>query len=63
MEKTEEMADAAIMQAEDWIDQVMSYLEEGKTELAAGVMEKLRAVKASLPENIQAEIDKLEEMF
>lgn len=58
-----EMADTATGQAEALIAKVKEYMENNEIDLAAATMEKLRAVKASLPESAQAQIEQLEQML
>jgi outer membrane protein OmpA-like peptidoglycan-associated protein len=58
-----EMADAANARAEAFIAQVKEYLANNDTDLAAETMEKLRAIKASLSETAQAQIEQLEQML
>lgn len=58
-----EMAAAANAQAEALVAKVKEYIANNDTDLAAETMEKLRAVKASLSESVQAQIEQLEQMF
>ena len=58
-----QMAEAANAQAEALVAKVKEYIENNDTDLAAETMEKLRAVKASLSESMQARIEQLEQML
>lgn len=58
-----EMADTASAQAEALIAKVKDYIANNEIDLAAEAMEKLQAVKASLPESAQAQIERLEQML
>lgn len=58
-----QMVAAANAQAETLIAKVKEYIENNDTDLAAETMEKLRAVKSSLSESVQAQIDELEQFL
>lgn len=63
MEKGAEMADAAVAQAEDLIQKAKEYIDNNQIDLAQEAMNQLRSLKDALPESLQAQIDKLEEML
>lgn len=62
-EKGGEIADAANTQAEALIAKVQEYIQSNETDLAAETMEKLRAIKDSLSESTQAQVERLEQML
>ena len=57
------LAEVTTAQAQQLIDQAKSFIAKERPDLAAGVMEKLRLVKAALPEGLGAEIDRLDAML
>ncbi|WP_295608863.1 hypothetical protein [uncultured Lamprocystis sp.] len=57
------LAEATTAQAQELIDQAKSFIAKDRPDLAAGVMDKLRLVKAALPESLGAEIDRLDAML
>lgn len=62
-EKAGEISDAAVEKAEEMIEQVKAFIAEDKMEMARELMDKLVALKDSVPEAIRAEIERLEAMF
>jgi len=58
-----QMAVAANAQAEALIAKVKEYIENNDTDLAAETMDKLRAIKTSLSESAQAQIEQIEQML
>ena len=57
------MAAAANAQAEALMAKVKEYIENDDTDLAAETMDKLRAIKDSLSETVQEQIEVLEQML
>jgi len=55
-----EMTLPAAGKAGELIEQAMQYVKDNKMDMAESVMEKLRAMKDSLPESVLAQMDKLE---
>mgnify|MGYP003573532692 FL=1 len=58
-----QMAAAANAQAEALMAKVKEYIENDDTDLAAETMDKLRAIKDSLSETVQEQIEVLEQML
>lgn len=58
-----QMAAAANAQAEALMAKVKEYIENDDTDLAAETMDKLRAIKDSLSESVQEQIEVLEQML
>jgi hypothetical protein len=58
-----EMADTAVGQVGEMIRQVKGSLAEDKVDAARELMDRLVALKDSLPDSLRAEIDRLEAMF
>jgi hypothetical protein len=57
------LVEVTTAQARQLIDQAKSFIAKDRPDLAAGVMDKLRLVKAALPEDLGAEIDRLDAML
>jgi hypothetical protein len=57
------MADTAVGQVGEMIRQVKGSLAEDKMDAARELMDRLVALKDSLPDSLRAEIDRLEAMF
>ena len=62
-EKAGEVTSEMIAQAEEWIAQAEEYIAQGKDDLAASIVAELEAIKPSLPESLQRQVDKLEAML
>lgn len=62
-ESATEMADAAIQEAQGLIDQAAQYINEGRLDLAEGIMAQLASLRDSLPASIQEQIDNLQNLF
>lgn len=57
------LADLTTTKAQELIDQAKSFIAKDRPDLAAGIMDKLRLVKAGLPAGLSAEIDRLDAML
>jgi polyhydroxyalkanoate synthesis regulator phasin len=55
------LTEGAKAKAQELIDQVKTYLAENDLDSAEGIMDRLNAVKDSLPEAIKTEIDELQQ--
>lgn len=62
-EQVGEMSDAVVDQSRVMIEQVKEFLAADKQEMARELMDKLVALKDALPEDVRAEIERLEAMF
>ena len=54
------LAEVTTAKAQDWIDQAKSFIAKGRPDLAAGLVDKLRQVKSTLPAGLSAEVDRLD---
>lgn len=58
--KGAELAEGASAEAGRLLERAEEYLSEGKTSLAAATLEQLQAIRGSLPESLQSQVDRLE---